>query len=459
MELTKREIYRTVQGAVEVLLGAIYGEETEVDWQDPEIQSALEDAVLDINPDGFKNSHNLHDALVSGTLLDTAEGVRDAVIRHLSSSRRRRNPPKITGDPTLFDGQETKQEKLYRELVNLFIERELVNRPEVLAFRRKLNGGILLSETDAGNVLANELAGIVTFEDCEEQGLSAACLTGRIVNWSSITDGGTQYVARFGYPGWSREKFQFDLIVINTAGADVSFTVTHSTDTYKHLAQRKHAGLTYVHSENNLTPAAVIPPHEADSKIFKTWRTVSGYGASIIGMALDIAADISAQFQWDTTDTLFWLLAGNLPNRGSVYGIRWPLIAVRTIRVVDKQGITLGSSNSTSYSSGPVEIITQPWIHSKNLEAFFRRVLFPGRKALPPLSSLDLFRRIQAETPIEQEPAWEAFTKTPSFAEWRQTYQSTTQSRGAVRTTYKRVESYLQAFLLWLVSPHKHSSL
>ena len=344
-------------------------------------------------------------------------------------------------------------------MVNLFIERELVNRPDVLAFRRKLNGGVLLSETDAGNVLANELAGIVTFEDCEERGLSPACLSGRVGDCFSVTDEGTKYVTRYGYPGWSRERFQFDVTVVNKAGAKTSFTVTHSTDTYKHLAQRQHAGLTYVHSENNLTLAAVIPPHEADPKTFKTWRTVSGYGASIIGLALDIAADISAQFQWDATDTLFWLLAGNLPSRGSVYGIRWALKAVRVVTVVDKHGVTLASNNSTSYSSGPVEIITQPWMHSKNLEAFFRRVLFPGRKALPPLSSLDLFRRIQAETPVEQEPTWEAFTKTRSFEEWKQTYQSTTQSRGAVRTTYKRVEGYLQASLLWLVSPYKHSSL
>ena len=459
--MTKSEIPATVQGAVVVLLARIFGEEKEVDWQDPEIQLALTDAISEIEPGEYKSSHNLHDALVSGDLLG-AEGVRDAMIRQLSISSRRRNPPKDTSDPsnpTLFDGRETKQEKLYRELVNLFIERELVNRPDVIAFRRKLNGGVLLSETDAGNVLANELAGIVTFEDCEEHGLSPVGLTGRVANCLSITDGGTHYVAHYGYPGWSREKFQFDMTVFNKAGAETSFTVTHSTDTHKHLAQRKHAGLTYVHSENNLTLAAVIPPHEADLKTFKTWRMVSGYGASIVGLALDIAADISAQFQWDATDTLFWLLAGSVPDRASVYGIRWPLKAVRTIRVVDKHGVTLGSNSSTSYSSGPVEIVTQPWIHSKNLEAFFSKVLFPGKRALPPLSSLDLFRRIQAETSGEREPAWEAFTKTPSFVEWKQTYQSTTQSRGAVRTTYKRVEGYLQACLLWLVSPHKHSSL
>lgn len=457
-ELTEEKISKALQGAAEVLLVEIYGEGVEVDWQDPEIQSTLADAVSDINPDGYKSSHNLHDALVSGALRHHTEDVRDAVHRQLKDLGRRRNRPKVTDDPskpTLFDGEEIEQENTYRELVNLFIERELIHRSDVVAFRRKLSGGVLLSKTDAGNLLANELAGIVTFEDCEEHDLAPACLTGRVADCWSITDSGAKYAARYGYPGWSREKFQFDLTVLNKANAEVSLSVTHSTDTRKRLAQRKHAGLTYVHSENNLALAAVISPHEADSKTFKTWRVVSGYGSSIVGMALDIAADISAQFQWEATDTLFWLLTGKLPIRASVYGIRWPLKAVRTIPILDDHGVILGCNNSTSYSSGPVEIVAQPWIHAKNLQAFFSKVLFPGRKALPPLPALDLFRRIQAETSAEVEPAWGAFTRTSSFAEWKQTHQSTSKSRGAVRTTYKRVERYLQASLLWLVPPHK----
>jgi hypothetical protein len=291
--------------------------------------------------------------------------------------------------------KETEAERECRLAANEFIDILLSQRDDVMSFRKRLPGGVVMSADQAIDFLFLPVCRFFSFNQLEEWDVCSLTTEAKIISIHAIAEQESmslpagQFFEMFTYVRHARPSVKICMSMTTRTGAVAEKTVSQLMADYK-LLSRPDSDRSTV---SGLRSSRPVYFQNATTKASGMMiRTVEGFRNSIIGEALAVSERINSSLRWGITESLLYLMTGELlHDRGCVFASR------SSLRL-----------DTNEFVEGPSIFTVLPWVSPVSI-AHLHKVMKNGSSAkqMPIGRNVRIFRFVNQERLKTPELTWE----------------------------------------------------